>query len=44
MLNEAARFLSRDLFTGPYDLRWGVEGNDQTIVFEGEALRGLITD
>jgi hypothetical protein len=43
--NAVARIpLSRDLFTGPYDLRWGVEGNDQTIVFEGEKLRELTTD
>jgi hypothetical protein len=43
--NAVARIpLTRDLFTGPYDLRWGVEGSDQTIVFEGEALRELITD
>jgi hypothetical protein len=33
--------LSRDLFTGPYDLRWGVEGSDQKVVFEGEQLREL---
>jgi hypothetical protein len=31
-------------FTGPYDLRWGVEGSDQTIVFEGDALRQLTMD
>jgi hypothetical protein len=43
--NALARIpLSRDLFTGPYDLRWGVESSDQKIVFEGEALRELITD
>ena len=40
--NAVARIpLSRDLFNGPYDMRWGVEGNDQTIVFEGEELRKL---
>jgi hypothetical protein len=38
--NAVARIpLSRDLFTGPYDLRWGVEGSDQTIVFEGKIFR-----
>jgi hypothetical protein len=38
--NAVARIpLSRDLFTGPYDRRWGVEGSNQMIVFEGEALR-----
>lgn len=43
--NAVARIpLSRDLFTGPYDLRWGVEGADQTIVFEGEVLRELPND
>ncbi len=43
--NAVARIpLSRDLFTGPYDLRWGVEGDCQTVVFEGEKLRELIAD
>jgi hypothetical protein len=41
--NAVARIpLPRDLFTGPYDLRWGVEGSDQTVVFEGEELRKLM--
>jgi hypothetical protein len=43
--NAVARIpLSRGLFTGPYDLRWGVEGENQTIVFEGEKLRELAKD
>jgi hypothetical protein len=41
--NAAARIpLSRELFTGRYDQRWGVEGENQTIVFQGDALRKLI--
>jgi hypothetical protein len=30
--------LPRDMFNGPYDVWWGVEPPDQTIVFEGEKL------
>jgi hypothetical protein len=37
--NAFARIpLSRNLFTGPFDLRWGIEGADQTIVFSGSGL------
>jgi hypothetical protein len=37
--NAVARIpLTRELFTGPYDLRWGAEGDHQTIVFCGEKL------
>ncbi|MGC0772508.1 MAG: hypothetical protein WB543_06190 [Candidatus Acidiferrum sp.] len=40
--NAVARIpLSRTLFTGDYDLRWGVEGQDQTVTFEGKHLAGL---
>jgi len=40
--NSVARIpLSRKIFTGRYDLRWGIESGDQTIVFEGEELREL---
>jgi hypothetical protein len=40
--NAVARIpLSRELFTGDYDLRWGVEGQDQTVTFEGKGLAGL---
>jgi hypothetical protein len=40
--NSVARIpLSRQIFTGRYDLRWGIESGDQTIVFEGEELREL---
>jgi hypothetical protein len=40
--NAVARIpLSRTLFTGDYDLRWGVEGQDQTITFEGKYLSEL---
>jgi hypothetical protein len=40
--NAVARIpLSRELFTGPYDERWGVEGDHQTIVFRGEKLAEL---
>lgn len=43
--NPVARIpLSRDLFTGPYDERWGIEGQDQTIVFCGEKLAELSKD
>src|SRR5579862_3253098 len=38
--NAVARIpLSRDLFTGPYDERWGVEGDNQLIVFQGVRLK-----
>jgi hypothetical protein len=41
--NAVARIpLSRELFTGPYDERWGVEGDNQMVVFQGETLRQLI--
>jgi hypothetical protein len=37
--NAVARIpLSRELFTGPYDERWGHEGGHQFIVFRGEKL------
>lgn len=40
--NAVARIpLSRTLFTGDYDLRWGVEGQDQTVTFEGKGLADL---
>jgi hypothetical protein len=40
--NAVARIrLSRDLFTGPYDLRWGAEGDNQRIVFCGKKLSEL---
>lgn len=43
--NAVARIpLSRDLFTGPYDERWGVEGQDQAIVFRGEKLAEVSQD
>ena len=43
--NVVARIpLSRELFTGPYDERWGVDGNHQGMVFRGEKLAGLSED
>lgn len=40
--NAVARIpLSRDLFTGPYDERWGFDDNQQHIVFTGEKLGEL---
>jgi hypothetical protein len=40
--NAVARIpLTRELFTGPYDLRWGAEGDHQKIVFCGGKLAGL---
>ncbi len=40
--NAVARIpLSRTLFTGDYDLRWGVEGQDQTITFAGKCVADL---
>ncbi len=40
--NAVARIpLSRELFTGPYDERWGIEDNQQRIVFSGEKLAEL---
>ena len=42
--NAVARIpLSRELFTGPYDERWGFDGNVQHIVFTGEKLAELLT-
>jgi hypothetical protein len=37
----AAIPIPRDMFTGPYDVRWGIEPPDQTIVLQGEKLREL---
>ena len=35
--NAVARMpLSRELFTGPYDERWGYEDGQQSIAFRGE--------
>jgi hypothetical protein len=43
--NAVARIpLSRELFTGPYDERWGYEPNRQSIIFRGEKLRALSED
>jgi len=43
--NAVARIpLSRELFTGPYDERWGYEDGRQSIVFRGEKLAGLSED
>lgn len=43
--NAVARIpLSRELFTGPYDERWGYEDGHQLIVFRGEKLAGLSED
>jgi hypothetical protein len=40
--NAVARMpLPRHLFTGPYDERWGVEGDSQQIVFRGNKLAEL---
>jgi len=40
--NGVARIpLSRELFTGPYDERWGCEDGNQSIVFRGEKLSEL---
>lgn len=40
--NAVARIpLSRELFTGPYDERWGCEDGFQSIVFRGEKLADL---
>lgn len=40
--NAVARIqLSRELFTGPYDERWGFGDNQQRIVFRGEKLAEL---
>jgi hypothetical protein len=43
--NAVARIpLSRELFTGPYDERWGFDGRHQSIVFRGEKLADLSAD
>jgi hypothetical protein len=43
--NAVARIpLSRHLFTGRYDERWGVDGDDQKMVFRGEELAALTSD
>jgi len=43
--NAVARIpLSRALFTGPYDERWGYEVNHQSIIFRGEKLTALNED
>lgn len=43
--NAVARIpLSRELFTGPYDERWGYDDGHQSIVFRGEKLTGLGED
>ena len=43
--NAVARIpLSRELFTGPYDERWGCERNYQSITFRGEKLADLSED
>jgi hypothetical protein len=43
--NAVARIrLSRELFTGPYDERWGCEDGHQLVVFRGEKLAGLALD
>jgi hypothetical protein len=43
--NAVARIpLSRELFTGPYDERWGYESNCQSIVFRGAKLAELQDD
>jgi len=40
--NAVARIpLSRELFNGPYDKRWGFEDGRQSIVFQGEKLAHL---
>jgi hypothetical protein len=40
--NAVARVpLSRDLFKGPYDKRWGYEDGCQKVVFQGEKLAAL---
>jgi hypothetical protein len=42
--NAVARIpLSRELFKGPYDERWGFEDNKQRIVYRGEKLAALFT-
>lgn len=43
--NAVARIpLSRELFIGPYDERWGYEDGYQSIVFRGEKLADLSED
>jgi hypothetical protein len=43
--NAVARIpLSRELFTGPYDERWGYQDGYQSIIFRGEKLTGLSED
>lgn len=43
--NAVARIpLSRELFTGPYDERWGFEDGHQSIVFRGVKLADLSED
>ena len=43
--NAFARIpLSRELFQGPFDERWGVDGNEQGVVFCGTKLAELKTD
>ena len=43
--NAVARIaLSRELFTGPYDERWGYEDGYQSIIFRGEKLAELSDD
>ena len=40
--NAVARIpLSRELFTGPYDERWGFEDGRQSVLFRGEQLESL---
>ncbi len=40
--NAVARIpLSRKLFTGPFDERWGCENGYQSIVFRGDKLAAL---
>ncbi len=43
--NAVARIpLSRELFTGPYDERWGYDDGHQSVVFRGEKLADLSAD
>jgi hypothetical protein len=43
--NAVARIpLSRELFTGPYDERWGYANGHQSVVFQGQGLIGLRGD
>ena len=36
--------LPRDLFNGPYDERWGVNGDSQGLTFRGEKMRELLEE